>query len=187
MWHSPASLSTNRDSLRALEHGIAHLSTLCLGRASVGVVTAQRPTRVGNTLQRVLQRIDPDQRMNAFRVWTFWDEEVGDALARHAQPAGFRAGVLSVRVDSTTWMQELSFLKEGIRERLNRRLGEELIRDIYFVTGKVTEPSAREGEAEASTATAAAANRRLPLLPRLNNPEVAALFERIARAHAAKR
>ncbi len=138
----------------------------------------QRPTPVGDTLQRVLQRIDPDHRMHAFRVWTFWDEEVGESIAKHAQPAGFRSGVLSVRVDSATWMQELQFLKEGLRTRLNQRLGEPLIRDVYFVSGKVEPPRAK------TAATTPVRQRRPAPIPRLHNDELSAIFKRIARAHA---
>jgi predicted nucleic acid-binding Zn ribbon protein len=142
-------------------------------------MSQQRPTPVGDTLQRVLQRIDPDHRMHAFRVWTFWEEEVGEAIAAHAEPAGFRSGVLSVRVDSPAWMQELQFLKESLREQLNRRLGEPLIRDVYFVSGAV------RGAAIPSKATAAPVRPRRPVpIPRLRNAELATVFTRIARAHA---
>jgi predicted nucleic acid-binding Zn ribbon protein len=139
----------------------------------------QRPTRVGDTLERVLRRVDPDHRMKAFRVWTFWNQEVGDSVAKHAQPDGFRAGVLSVRVDSPTWMQELQFMKESIRSRLNQRLGEPLIQDVYFVSGK-TAP-AEEKPVESAPKT----RRPRPIaLPRINNPELAAVFKRIAAAHS---
>lgn len=139
----------------------------------------QQPTPVGDTLQRVLQRIDPDHRMHAFRVWTFWDEEVGEAIAQHAQPAGFHGGVLSVCVDSATWMQELQFLKEGLREQLNRRLGEPLIRDVYFVSGSVSRAPGRTAAAPAK-----AVQRRPVPIPRLRDDKLAAVFTQIARAHA---
>jgi len=146
-----------------------------------GMVYRQRPTHVGNTLQRVLQRFDPDQRMKVYRLWTFWDEEVGQPVADHAQPAGFRAGVLSVRVDSATWMQELQFLKEGIRERLNRRLGEDLIRDVYFVSGSTN----RTASPEAQPAQPRPRRRSKPIaLPRIRNRELSDVFKRIALAHS---
>lgn len=139
----------------------------------------QTPSNVGETLRRVLQRIDPDKRLQAFDIWNFWDEEVGDAIARHAQPAGFRAGVLSVRVDGAAWMQELQFLKEGLRERLNRRLGDPLIRDIYFVSGAIQrKPTAAGSTGDDRLASVPVA------MPRLNDPKLAEIFQRIARAYA---
>lgn len=140
---------------------------------------ASKPSGLAETLRRVLQRIDPDKRLEVYRVWTFWDEEVGEAIAARAEPAGFRAGVLSVRVSSASWTQELQFMKETIRERLNSRLGEELIRDIYFISGSVkraeTTPT---GDATKTKPIA------VPLLPPMQNRELAAVFHRIVRKHA---
>src|SRR5215470_7331474 len=90
------------------------------------------PRRVDDALRQVLQRIDPERRVELFRVWA---SEVGAAVAARAQPQAFRDGVLSVRVSSASWMQELQFAKEEIRTRLNQRLGTELVRDVYFVAG----------------------------------------------------
>ena len=144
-----------------------------------------RTGTVADTLRRVLQRIDPDHRLEVYRLWTFWREEVGQAIAARAEPAGFRAGVLSVRVNSAAWMQELQFMKEELRERLNARLGADLIRDIYFVSG----PTRREPEEKAATeATQATADQATPApIPRLSDPRLLAVFERIAKAHARRR
>jgi hypothetical protein len=142
------------------------------------MATSGKPRELGQTLQRVLQRIDPDKRLEVYRVWTFWDEEVGETIASRAEPAGFRAGVLSVRVSSAAWTQELQFMKETLRERLNARLGKELIRDIYFVSGSMTR---REAEPVRETANKPIA---VPLLPRMRDPNLAAVFRRLVRAHA---
>jgi hypothetical protein len=140
---------------------------------------SSRPSAVGDTLRRVLQRIDPDKRLDVYRLWTFWAEEVGEAIASRAEPAGFRAGVLSVRVSSASWTQELQFMKETLRERLNARLGDDLIRDIYFVSGSMTrrdtEPAGDVGSSKPIA---------VPLLPPMRDPELAAVFRRIVRAHA---
>jgi hypothetical protein len=39
-------------------------------------------------------------------------------------------------VASAPWMQQLNFLKRGIIEKLNARLGEELVQEIYLRAGK---------------------------------------------------
>ena len=142
---------------------------------------SQHPSRLGDALKSVLQRIDPDKCLKAYRVWVFWAEEVGEAIATRAQPAELRGGLLSVRVNSPAWMQELHFMKDTIRERLNSRLGEELIRDIRFVAGPVVgRPNI--GPVPAPSDTAATSK-----LPPINDPELAAIFTRIADTHARRR
>lgn len=143
------------------------------------MVAPAKPSALGKTLERVLKRIDPDKRLEVYRVWTFWEEEVGEAIASRAEPAGFRAGVLSVRVSSASWTQELQFMKETLRERLNARLGKELIRDIYFISGSMARREAPPAE-DAVTSKPIA----VPLLPHIKNPELAAVFRRLVRAHA---
>ena len=141
---------------------------------------SQGPSRLGDALASVLQRIDPDSRLKAYRVWIFWAEEVGEAIATRAQPAELRGGLLSVHVNSSAWMQELHFMKDTIRERLNHRLGEELIRDIRFVSGPVV---ARRGIEPMPARSDSAASE----LPPINDPKLAAVFTRISDAHARRR
>lgn len=138
-----------------------------------------RPAGIGDALRHVLQRIDPDRRLPAYRVWTFWEEEVGATMAAHAQPAAFRDGVLSVRVDGAAWMQELQFMKEDVRQRLNARLGAELIRDVYFVSGRIERPAPRRPAAPPPTPEALEPPCELPPV---TNPELAAVLARLADA-----
>src|SRR5262245_22866324 len=141
-----------------------------------------RPDRAADALRHVLQRIDPERRLAVYRVWVFWDEVVGAAVAARAQPASFRDGVLSVRVGGAAWMQELQFMKEEVRERLNARLGAELIRDIYFVSGTI------EPRRPARAAAATASSEDAPIeLPPLRDARLAEVFARIARAHRGRR
>jgi hypothetical protein len=143
---------------------------------------AERPgtvRRAGEVLATVLQRIDPDQQLRIFRIWTWWDDEVGAIIARRAQPAGFRNGILFVSVATHAWMQELQFMKETIRERLNARLGSVLVRDIYFVSGSVEEPAPKPPATEDHPALHGAAS---VALPPMTNPELAAAFARVLAA-----
>lgn len=138
----------------------------------------QLPGRVNDALQHVLQRIDPERRLELFRIWA---AEVGSAVAARAQPAAFRDGVLSVRVSSAAWMQELQFAKEEIRARLNQRLGAEIVRDVYFVSGGSEKMPARPAPTAEPDAEADAGE---PIdLPPLRDPRLADVFARLARAH----
>ena len=141
-----------------------------------------RPDRAGDALRHVLQRIDPERRIELFRMWA---AEVGPAVAARSEPAGFRDGILSVRVDGAAWMQELQFVKEEIRARLNARLGADLVRDVYFVSGGGGERTPRRAVPDAP---AALDEPDEPIaLPRLRDPRLAEVFARIARAHRRRR
>lgn len=152
----------------------------------------QRPSPVADVLGDVLQRVDPEKQMRAYRLWSFWNDEVGATIARRAQPARVRNGILFVTVATHSWMQELQFMKDTIRDRLNARLGAPLIRDIFFVSGGVD----AGGESDPAPASVDKVEPgALPPLPALSDPALTAVFTRVleararhsARAHAAHR
>ncbi|MFQ5665283.1 MAG: DUF721 domain-containing protein [Candidatus Binatia bacterium] len=139
------------------------------------------PSRVGSVLRDVLERVDPEHEMRAYSIWTFWNDEVGDMIARRAQPAQFRNGILFISVATQSWMQELQFMKNTIRDRLNRRLGGDLVRDIYLVPGRLGPPA---GVPAPRAAGRLPAGHRLVPLPPMADPELAAAFRRVVDARA---
>lgn len=139
------------------------------------------PGRVADALRQVVQRIDPERRLAVYRLWTFWDEEVGPAVAARAEPAAFRDGVLSVRVAGAAWMQELQFMKEDLRQRLNQRLGGEPIRDIYFVSGTM------QRVVKAAPAEPPAPTEARIALPPMKDDRLAAIMARLAEAARTRR
>lgn len=63
-----------------------------------------------------------------------WREIVGEELAKRCSPASIRKRVLTVRVSSSTWMQELHFHKGEILKRAAGFLGHGNLDDIKFTT-----------------------------------------------------
>lgn len=140
----------------------------------------RHPTAVGRVLTDVLQRFDREQQLPGYRIWTFWNEEVGEAIARRAQPTRLRDGVLFVTVATHSWMQELRFMKDTIRERLNTRLGTPLVHDIFFIAGSL-EPVPVP---DAPAARVVPSGRALVSLPVIADPTLAGAFSRIVEARA---
>lgn len=137
------------------------------------------PSRVADVLGSVLKRVDPDQQMHAYTIWTFWDDEVGASIAARAQPTHFRNGILSVTVATHSWIQELQFMKEEIRARLNARLEANLVRDIFFVIGQVATPP----PTPAATTDVRPACEPVAL-PQIDDSELAAAMTRVVAARA---
>jgi predicted nucleic acid-binding Zn ribbon protein len=66
------------------------------------------------------------------RIWEVWDDAVGSNIAGHARPLWIRKGLLRVEVSDPIWLQELEFVSEDIRERLNEKLGGKRIKKVEF-------------------------------------------------------
>lgn len=67
----------------------------------------------------------------------YWEEVVGERLARIARPLRVHKGTLYIEVTSPVQARELELLKEKIIKRLNERLGEERIKELRFRAGGV--------------------------------------------------
>lgn len=105
-----------------------------------------RPELLGNLLHTSFSGTGLGERLKDLLIWQHWERVVGAAIARRARPLRLSGGVLTVVVASAPWMQQLTFLKADLLERLNASLGEERIREIVLRSGPVV--ASVEPEAE---------------------------------------
>jgi predicted nucleic acid-binding Zn ribbon protein len=96
--------------------------------------------KLGDVLDQSLKRLNLSGRLDDYGVWPIWNETVGPTIARNAQPEKIRNGTLFVKVTSPVWMQQLQFMKEMISDKLNRRLSGEVVKNIFFVVGRIEAP-----------------------------------------------
>lgn len=67
------------------------------------------------------------------RLLSLWSKVVDDRVQKNTDPVKIRNKVLYVSTTSSTWAQELSFLKQEIIKKFNQAASEEAIKDIRFV------------------------------------------------------
>jgi predicted nucleic acid-binding Zn ribbon protein len=95
---------------------------------------------LGSVLEQSLKRLDLVFRLDEYAVWPIWNDVVGPVIARNAQPEKIRNGTLFIKVSSPVWMQQLQFMKEMITEKLNGRLRGEIVKNIFFMVGRIDMP-----------------------------------------------
>jgi hypothetical protein len=94
--------------------------------------------KIGDVLDKSLKRFAPAMRLDEYGVWPVWNDVVGKSIAQNAQPEKIRNGTLFVKVSSSVWMQQLQYMKEMIAEKLNGRLNADVVKNIFFVVGRVS-------------------------------------------------
>ncbi len=92
---------------------------------------------LGAVLDQSLMRLDLVTRLQEYAVWPIWNDVVGAVIARNAQPEKIRNGTLFVKVSSPVWMQQLQFMKDMIAGKLNHRLKREVVKNIFFMVGRI--------------------------------------------------
>jgi predicted nucleic acid-binding Zn ribbon protein len=139
-----------------------------------------RPAPVSDLLSALLRGTPGEKRIKEGGIWEVWDEAVGSGIASHAQPIAFRDGTLTLCVDSAPWMQQLTFLKRDLIAKVNERLGEEMVKEIYMKGGKIArapvqkphKPKRRELSAEERSLIQ-------EQIESVSDPELRAVFERL--------
>jgi predicted nucleic acid-binding Zn ribbon protein len=94
----------------------------------------QRAQRIQDVLQRVIGQLGLARRLHETDAVAKFAEIVGESLADKAEAVSIENGRLVVRVPSPTWRQELSYRREEIAKALNETLGEEVVREVFFVS-----------------------------------------------------
>ena len=101
----------------------------------------RRAAKAGDLLDALLAGWGLEERLHQYRALVIWNEVVGPQIAARTKPEKIRDGVLEVCVDQPTWMQQLQLLKPQILAKLNARLGDAPLREIFLKRGKVTAPA----------------------------------------------
>lgn len=76
-------------------------------------------------------------RMKQWHLLARWEAIVGEAIAAHARPDRCFGGTLFVRVNGHAWMQELSFVRPQMLERLQREFPRLKLTNIRLEAGEL--------------------------------------------------
>lgn len=103
----------------------------------------REPAPIAGVLDRCLDRVLGTPGASA--IWRVWEDAVGSAIARRAEPVRLRGRTLVVAVSSAPWMQELTLLKRRVVSALNERLPQPLVDDVFLVLteGRAAETAPR--------------------------------------------
>jgi predicted nucleic acid-binding Zn ribbon protein len=72
------------------------------------------------------------EKMDELDITAAWDNVVGGMVARHTVSLRLRKGKLTVQVDSAPLRQELTYMRDALKEILNRRAGREVVKEIVL-------------------------------------------------------
>jgi len=87
---------------------------------------------IGDAIGELVSILGYKERLAEQGAITNWERAVGERIAEQAVPRSIKNGILKVKVKSPAWRQELMFIKEEIRSKLNNELGESVVSEIKF-------------------------------------------------------
>lgn len=87
---------------------------------------------IDNLINSVLGQWGYTQKIKEAEVIDAWKDIIGVSIANRTLKIYINAGKLYVQVNSSIVKNELLMLKEGIRTALNKRVGEDIVKEVII-------------------------------------------------------
>ena len=72
------------------------------------------------------------EKLDEQAVASLWDELAGGMVAKHTVAVKLRRGKLHIKVDSAPLRQELTFMREGLANTINEKLGRKVVDQVHL-------------------------------------------------------
>lgn len=128
---------------------------------------------ISSILTNLAPRFGMEAKLLEWRLRRHWSEIAGEQIASHTRPDQIRFKKLYLIVENSVWLQQLTFLKPALLEKINEAAGSQLVSDIIFRVGEISsEPQEAHGHDDED--------------PRLADPSPESLAQAAAHAAAVK-
>jgi predicted nucleic acid-binding Zn ribbon protein len=95
-------------------------------------VRRSKTVSLAEAMQDYIKEMNLGDKLREVGVIESWESIVGKAIAARTSRVYIREGILYVHLKSSIVRNELSMLREALREKLNSQAGTELIKEIVL-------------------------------------------------------
>jgi hypothetical protein len=93
--------------------------------------------RIGDILKNTLKRKKIPVHVQDHHLSDAWNTAVGPIIAGNTSVHKIKGDTLFIKVSTSTWMQQLQFMKHEILEKVKSSMDNQTIKNIYFSIGDV--------------------------------------------------
>ena len=94
-------------------------------------------TPIGDIVKEVFARLESEKSFTKEDIEGQWKSLIGPSAAKHTRPAALRKGILTVFVDTSGWLQQMTLQKRKTLKQLKRSFGKDRILGIHFRIGEI--------------------------------------------------
>ncbi len=92
--------------------------------------------KIGEALEKLLKKLpEAQKKLKGFESEEIWADEIDPA--GRSRVYNYANGTVYVETESPAYAQELTFNSESLAERLNKRIGEKIIKNIRVRIGSL--------------------------------------------------
>ena len=89
-----------------------------------------------------------------WKLWKLWPDFVGPTIGAVSEPVGYKRGTLYVWVKNASWMQQMIFMLEPMRLKINQKLEIEYVKEIHLTMDRRAVPRDAQDQNELKSAIA---------------------------------
>jgi hypothetical protein len=75
-----------------------------------------------------------------WKLWMKWSEFVGPTMGQVSEPVGYKNGLLFVWVKNSSWMQQMVFMREPMKDAINKKLEKKYVKEIHLTMDRKAVP-----------------------------------------------
>lgn len=92
----------------------------------------KKTQKLGEVIKEYLQEANIEKKLKEVELIRSWEEIVGKPVANRTEKISIKEGKLYVYLKSSVVRNELFMMREKLLEELNKRAGEDLIKEIVL-------------------------------------------------------
>lgn len=89
--------------------------------------------KLETALKNLLKNLGIEQTVLENQVVQYYPIVVGKRIAEVSQAEKIENGILFIKVINSTWRNELYYYKKDIIQKLNKKIGETIVKEIKFI------------------------------------------------------
>jgi len=98
----------------------------------------KKPEEIGLIISQVIKKLDTKTHGSIEEVVQAWQNAIEAKAISHTKPVAIKKNILTIEVDSSTWLYFLSLKKKNILKSMEKALGKGKIEDIRFRIGEIS-------------------------------------------------
>ena len=87
---------------------------------------------LGDIIRKLMKNPKLAEKMDELDALDLWKELIGDSLQKFVVGAKMYKGNLHVKLSSSVLRNELSYKKNELKEKINQKLGKEIVKEIIL-------------------------------------------------------
>lgn len=99
---------------------------------------SNKPEEIGGIINQIIKKLDTKTHGAKEEIVAAWHKAVEPGAAGHTKPVAIKKNILTIEVDSSTWLYVLSLKKRSILGAMKKTLGDTKIEDLRFRMGEIT-------------------------------------------------